>query len=160
MKKNNINIGILLALAALVVFTTIVLIGMDDKRSSKDSESIKKQDFKKEAQVERKFVKVEMRQLRKLVSAAKDKEKDKFGKLGDPTYSPEYSLTIIKIDSIPPSGFRDLFGIERTSDKVDSLIIKSNATQLECQTKINGQDTVVQFPAYTLARLVQIYEAN
>lgn len=154
MKKNNV--GILLALVVLVVLTSIVLIKMD-KRSTKDSMPIKSErNFKEEARAERKFVAVEMQQLRALVTAAKNKEVSLRG-LGSPTFSSENGLTIINLKNIGDGGSQVLFG--NTKDAADEFI-KPNSTQLECKTEIINQDTVVQFPAYTLARLVQIYEAN
>jgi len=155
-KKNIIKrvwfISVAIAIAAGV------LVGIIDARLSKDDPNKDARNLsgvKEKARADREYVKVTLPQLREIVSGVRDRHPD-YGDLVMQDISENDTVVMINLVGVERASVGMLIGSNENHSRFEDAYTKD--INFHFRVSVLGGDTIVDCPAFILARLVHLYE--
>lgn len=156
MKKKR-TIGILVAIIGILGASFLFVI---DKKSSAEKvpksqkTDIPKATAKEMARKERECVAVEFKQLHSLISELRSRDSD-FQEIGNPLYVSNEGITTISVEKVTAYGRQKLLVDDNKDGRWKDYY---TGNELHLPTQVVDNDTVVEFPAYIFALLIQLSE--
>ena len=136
-----------------------VFVGIIDARFSNDDPNKNARNLsgvKEKARADREYVKVTLPQLRVIVAGVRDRHPVDYGDLVMQDISENDTFVTINLVGVERSNVRTLIGSNENSQRFKDVYTPGN--NFHFQVSVLDRDTVVDCPAFILARLVHLYE--
>lgn len=154
-KKNIIKWVWFVSVAITVA--AVVLVGIIDARLSNDDPNDDARNMsgvKEKARADREYIKVTLPQLRDIVSGVRDRHPDDYDTLR--IISENDTIVTINLAGIESAAMEKLIGSNENSQRFKDVYTVGN--NFHFRVSVLGGDTIVDCPAFILARLVHLYE--
>ena len=155
--KKNILKRVWFVSVAIAV-AAVVLVGIIDARLSNDDPNENARNLsgvKEKARADREYVKVRTDTLREIIAGVRDRHPD-YSALVMQDVSENDTIVTINLVGVEPTPVGNLIGSNENSSRFRDVYTEGN--NFHFQVTILGGDTVVDCPAFILARLVHLYE--
>ncbi len=156
--KKNIIKWVWFVLVAIAV-AAVVLVGIIDARLSNDDPNENARDLsgvKEKARADREYIKVTLQQLRVIVSGVRDRHPVDYSALVMQDVSENDTVVMINLEGIEPHYIGMLIGSNDNHSRFEEVYTKD--INFHFRVSVLGGDTIVDCPAFILARLVHLYE--
>ena len=142
-----------------IAISAVVLIGIIDARLSNDDPNENARDLsgvKEKARADREYIKVTLQQLREIVSGVRDRHPVDYSALVMQNVAENDTVVMINLEGIEPHYIGMLIGSNENHSRFEDVYTKD--INFHFRVSVLGGDTIVDCPAFILARLVHLYE--